>query len=77
MEYKELDTLVKYCSNRINSDKFIEFMMSKYNDKNYIMDLWPKFRDNSLMFVIARNELELFEIIQKEIEKQIIKVNYV
>jgi len=67
MEYKELNILVKYCSNRVNSDKFTEFMLPRYSDENYIMNLWPKFRDNPTMFIIGRNETELFEAIMDEI----------
>jgi hypothetical protein len=67
MNYEELNILVKYCSNRVNADKFVELMLPRYNDENYIMNLWPQFRDNACMFIIARSETELFESIQKEI----------
>jgi len=69
MEYKELNKLVKYCSNRVDADKFTTFMLPRYNDENYIMNLWPKFRDNPTMFIIARNETELFEAIMDEIQE--------
>ena len=67
MNFNDLNTIVKYCSNRVSADKFVELMTPRYNDENYIMNLWPQFRDNSMMFIIARNEVELFDAIQKEI----------
>jgi len=68
MEFSELNILVKYCSNRVNADKFEELMMPRYNDEMYIFNLWPKFRDDSMMFIVSRNETELFDAIQKEIK---------
>jgi len=67
MEFEELNILVKYCSNRINADKFEKLMMPKYNDEKYIFRLWPQFRDNPTMFMVARNETVLFDAIMKEI----------
>jgi len=72
MEFQELDRIVKYCSNQINADKFVELMLPKYNNETYIMNLWPQFRDNSIMFIISRTETELFDNIIKEIKK----INY-
>jgi len=72
MEFQELDRIVKYCSNQVNADKFVSLMMPRYNDENYIMNLWPQFRDNSMMFMVARNEVELFNNIIKEMNK----INY-
>ncbi len=68
MEYKELDVFVKYCANQINMEKFVELMLLRYNDRNYIENLWGRFRDNSTMFIVSRSEVELFEAIQKEIK---------
>ena len=68
MNFKELDVLVKYCSNRVNADKFVELMLPRYNDENYIMNLWTNFRDNPCMFIVARNETELLDSIIQEIE---------
>ena len=68
MEMNDLKILVMYISNRVNGDKFLELMMPRYNDENYIMHLWSSFRDNPTMFMIARNETELFDAIWKEIK---------
>jgi len=73
MDYKDLDVMVKFCSNRVNADKFVELMMPRYNDERYIMNLWSQFRDNPMMFIIGRSEVELFDNIQKEIKE----TNYV
>lgn len=67
MNFQELNILVKFCSNRVDANKFREFMLPRYNDKNYIMSLWPVFRDNPTMFMTTRNETELFESIATEI----------
>jgi len=72
MEFQELNKMVKYCSNQINADKFVRLMIPRYNDENYIMNLWPQFRDNSMMFITSRNEVELFDAIIKEMEE----INY-
>jgi hypothetical protein len=69
MNYDELNVFIKYCSNRVNYDKFLELMLPKYNDEIYIDSLWPKFRDNSAMFIISRSETELFDGIQREIQE--------
>jgi len=69
MEFQELDRMVKFCSNQVNADKFVELMLPRYNDKTYIMNLWPQFRDNSMMFIIARTETELFDGIIKEMDR--------
>jgi len=61
MKYQELEILVKFCSNRVDIHKFIELMMPRYNNKSYIENLWTQFRDNPMMFIIARNETELFD----------------
>jgi uncharacterized membrane protein YvbJ len=67
MKYDELNVFIKYCSNRVNYDKFLELMLPRYNDENYIDSLWPMFRENPAMFIISRNETKLFEGIQKEL----------
>ena len=67
MKMNELNVLVKYCSNRVNADKFEELMMPRYNDEMYIFNLWPSFRDNPCMFITSRNETELFDAIWEEI----------
>ena len=53
MEFSELNKLVKYCSNQVNYDKFLKFMIERYNDENYISNLWPQFRDNPTMFMVS------------------------
>ena len=72
MEFQDLNILVKYCSNQINAHKFVELMLPIYNDENYIMNLWPQFRDNVCMFIVSRNEIELFNNIHFEMNK----INY-
>ena len=68
MDFKELNILVKYCSNQVNYNKFLELMMERYNDENYISGLWVQFRDNPTMFMVSRSETELFDNIQKQIK---------
>ena len=68
MDFSELNVLVKYCSNRVNGERFVHFMMPRYNDESYIMNLWPQFRDNACMFIVSRNETELFDAIMKDIK---------
>ena len=51
MMMEDLRILVMFCSNRVNGQKFLELMMPRYNDENYIMNLWPQFRDNPTMLV--------------------------
>ena len=68
MEFEQLDILVKYVNNRINLDKFIEFMMHRYNDKSYIEGLWESFKKDPLTFISYRSEKELFVAIWKQIE---------
>ena len=65
MKIEDLKILVMFCSNRINGDKFLELMTPRYNDENYIMRLWPSFRDNPCMFIVSRSETELFDGIIK------------
>jgi hypothetical protein len=69
MEFQELNKIVKFCSNQVNADKFVKLMLPRYNDETYIMNLWPQFRDNSMMFMVARNETELFDAILKEMNE--------
>jgi hypothetical protein len=72
IDFNSLNLFVKYCSNRIDIDKFIELMLKKHQSKHYIENLWNDFVKNPLMFITSRNETELFDNIQKEI----IKLNY-
>jgi len=72
MKFQELNKMVKYCSNQINTDKFVRLMIPKYINEDYIMNLWPQFRDNLMIFITSRNEVELFNAITKEMEE----INY-
>ena len=67
MEFEEIRVITMYISNRVDERKFVELMMPRYNDERYIKRLWNNFRDNPIMFIVARNEVELLELIQKEI----------
>lgn len=68
MNYQDLNKLVKFCSNRISYSEFESMMMLKYNDSNYISNLWELFVKNPLLFITARNEEFLFDEIQKTME---------
>ena len=68
MDFNDLKVFIMFVSNRVNGDKFVEYMMPRYNDKNYIENLWISFRDNPAMFIVSRREIELFEAIQNEIK---------
>ena len=62
MNFNELNTLVKYCYNRIDAKEFFELMRERYDeDENYINSKWPEFRNNPLLFIVGRNEKELYE----------------
>ena len=68
MNFQDLNILIKYCSNRVNYDLFLEMMLEIYNDENYISKLWTQFRDNPMMFIVSRNETGLFDLIQERIK---------
>jgi len=72
MNFKDLDILAKYCLNRVDRNKFRQLMGTIYESENYIDGLWDSFRENPLMFMVARNETVLFENIMKEISE----INY-
>lgn len=72
MNFKELEIFVKYCRNQIGHGKFLEIMRGIYYDDTYASALWESFRDTPIIFIVARGEEELFDIIQEEI----IKTNY-
>jgi hypothetical protein len=67
IDFKDLEILQKFFYNRANYDLFMEAMMAQYNDKNYIEPLWSQFRDNAIGFLVARNEVQVFEFFKNKI----------
>ena len=69
IKLKDLDTLQKYCDNRMNWNEFKNGMLLTYSDENYIKNLWSYFTSNPTRFITARNEIDLFDYIIKLIDK--------
>jgi len=67
IHFNEFNLLAKFCYNRIDQDKFVQLMMPRYNDRNYIITKWDEFRNDPLRFIISRSERELFDEISREI----------
>ncbi len=58
----------KFCWNVIDRDMFVELMMPRYNDRSYIEGKWESFKRDSLMFIVGRDERELYHGILKKIK---------
>ena len=67
--FHELKVLAKFCWNVIDEQLFIQMMAERYNDVYYIKEKWPEFKRNSIMFIIGRDERELYSNILEEIKR--------
>ncbi len=66
--FEDMRIFGKFCWNVIDKDLFIELMMPRYNDRDYIEGKWESFKRDSLMFIIGRDERELYRKILKKIK---------
>lgn len=68
IDYKSLDILYKFCVNKIDYETFLELMLKIYpGSKGYIFNLWNKFYNDPIGFIISREEKKMLELIQNEI----------
>ncbi len=67
--FEDMRVFGKFCWNVIDRDLFIELMMPRYNDRSYIAGKWESFKRDSLMFIIGRDERELYHEILKKIKE--------
>ena len=67
--FKDIRVIALFCLNRVDYDLFEEWMLKRYTDTAYIANLWSQFKNNPLMFMIARDELGLMEEVIKKINE--------
>ena len=70
MTFQELNTLQKYCDNKITYDFFLEGISNI--DDYYGKEQWIKFNKNPINFLTTSGRTEFFD----KIKKQIIKTEY-
>lgn len=68
IDYESLDIFYKFCVNRIGYEEFLKLMLKIYpGSEGYIFNLWDKFYNDPIGFIISRGETKLFDLIQNEI----------
>ena len=68
-KFDELRVVAKFCWNQIDEDMFIKMMNKRYHDTDYVRGKWREFVDNHIMFIVARDERELYQEILDEIKR--------
>ena len=68
-KFDDLRIVAKFCWNVMDEDMFILMMNKRYQDVDYVRSKWPLFVDNHIMFIIGRDERELYQEILDHIEK--------
>ena len=71
-KFDDLRIVAKFCWNQIDEEMFIKMMNKRYHDTDYVKGKWREFVDNHIMFIIARDERELYQEILDEIKR----INY-
>ena len=68
-KFDDLRVVAKFCWNQIDEDMFIKMMNKRYHDVPYITGKWREFSNNHMMFIIGRDERELYQEILDEIKR--------
>jgi len=69
--FDRLNILSKFCYNRINEDRFFEYMEQMYScTRSYSDSKYPAFRDHPLLFITSRGERKILELIERDIQKE-------
>ncbi len=66
--FDRLFVFAKFCWNVIDEQLFVEMMMGRYNDIDYIKSKWPSFKKEPMMFIVGRGEKELYQKILEKIK---------
>ena len=67
--FEGLRVFAKFCWNQMDEDMFILMMNKRYHDTDYVRGKWREFSNNSIMFIIGRDERELYQEIMDEIKR--------
>ena len=67
-KFDDLRIVAKFCWNQIDEEMFVKMMNKRYHDTDYIRGKWREFSNNHIMFIIVRDERELYQEILDEMK---------